>query len=263
MSFQIASAVERVRDQVFRAQVPDGWQQGRGAFGGLVLGLLTRAMVAVEAEPARRLRTLIGDICGPVMPGEAEISVEVLRRGAHLSNLDARLTQAGAVLARASATLGSARNVQSAPRSPAPPLPMEWAALPPLPIAPPLGPVFAQHYEYRSPGPFPFSGSTEARIEAFIREKQAAGPLDAAGVIALLDSVWPTLYSVETQPRAMATISFTAELYCDPASLSGAEPLRYRAQLAALHDGFMTEFRELWRGDQLLALNQQTMALLR
>ena len=263
MSFQRASSIEVVSDRLFRAHVPDGWQQGRGAFGGLVLGLLARAMVAVEADSTRRLRTLIGDICGPVMPGDVEISVEVLRRGAHLSNLDARLTQAGAVLARASATLGSARNVEFTSRSPAAPPPLEWAALPPLPIAPPLGPVFAQHYEYRSPGPFPFSGSSEARIDAFIREKQATGPLDDAAVIALLDSVWPTLYSVETQPRAMATISFTAELCCDPASLSGVEPLRYRGQLAALHDGFMTEFRELWRGEQLVAMNQQTMALLR
>jgi hypothetical protein len=28
-------------------------------------------------------------------------------------------------------------------------------------------------------------------------------------------------------------------------------------------DGFMTEFRELWRGTELLAMNQQTMALIR
>ncbi len=42
--FGVASAVEPIRDGHFRATIPDGWQQGRGAFGGLVLGTLLRAI---------------------------------------------------------------------------------------------------------------------------------------------------------------------------------------------------------------------------
>jgi hypothetical protein len=263
--FQSASAIHRVSDTRFRAQIPEGWEQGRGAFGGLVLGVLARCMIAVESDTARRLRTITGDICGPVLAGEIEIDVETLRRGANLSNFDARLQQGGKVLARASAALGSARSASAKPHAPQPPetWPTPWTTFEPLPIEPPLGPVFAQHYEYRSAGPLPFSGGTQARLDAFIREKNCSQALDAPALIALLDSAWPTLYSVEALPRALATISFTAELFRDPGNYSADEPLRFRSQLAALEDGFMTEFRELWHGETLLALNQQTMALIR
>jgi len=61
-SFEEASVVRRTGPGSFEVTVPDGWQQGRGAFGGLVYGMLTRAMEQVVDEPARRLRTLTGDI---------------------------------------------------------------------------------------------------------------------------------------------------------------------------------------------------------
>src|SRR6516162_3320175 len=103
--FEAATAVERVGEHTFRSIVPDGWQQGRGAFGGLVLGSLLRAMLRSESDPERAARTLAGDICGPVLPGPTEIHVRVLRRGSNQSNLAAELTQGGAVLATATAVL--------------------------------------------------------------------------------------------------------------------------------------------------------------
>ena len=60
--FELATSLERLSDQTFSAIIPDGWQQGRGAFGGLVLGLLTRAMQAAEPDAQRTLRTLLGDL---------------------------------------------------------------------------------------------------------------------------------------------------------------------------------------------------------
>ena len=33
--------------------------------------------------------------------------------------------------------------------------------------------------------------------------------------------------------------------------------------MEALHDGFFVELRELWHGDHVVALNQQTFAILR
>ena len=96
-----ASHLEALAPGRFAWQVPDGWQQGRGAFGGLVLAALLRAMEAVEPDRGRVTRSLTGDLCGPVQPGPAELVVEVLRRGNNLSNLDARLYQNGEVQARA------------------------------------------------------------------------------------------------------------------------------------------------------------------
>ena len=58
--FEAASAIRPTGPGTFEGTVPDGWQQGRGAFGGLVYGMLARAMEQVVNEPARRLRTFTG-----------------------------------------------------------------------------------------------------------------------------------------------------------------------------------------------------------
>ncbi len=55
----------------------------------------------------------------------------------------------------------------------------------------------------------------------------------------------------------------TAELLADPATLPPAEPLRYRARMAALNDGFFVEMRELWLGARPVALNQQTFVIIK
>src|SRR5690242_20637721 len=111
VDFARASAVELVGDGVFRADIPDGWQQGRGAFGGLVLATMLRAIERSERDGARVTRTLSGDLCGPVRPGVAAIRVRELRRGANQSNFTAELVQNGEVQATATAVSSAARKV--------------------------------------------------------------------------------------------------------------------------------------------------------
>lgn len=246
----------------FATTVPDNWQQGRGAFGGLVLGTLLRAIEAAEhaQSPERATRTLTGDLCGPVLPGAAEIEVRTLRRGNNQSNLAATLVQGGAVLATASVVLSPPRSATSR-FSPAPPPPLPpWRDVPTLPVAPPLGPVFAQNYEYRSTTA-PFARG-DGLIDGYIRERTPLQRLDAPALIGRLDAWWPTLFALEA-PRPCATISFAAEILVDPATLPPDEPLRHRARMAALHEGFFVELRELWQGERVVALNQQTFAILR
>lgn len=262
-AFESATTLERSSESTFAMQVPDGWQQGRGAFGGLTLGALARGLIALEPDTTRQMRALTGDICGPVVPGLATIDVDVLRRGANLTNVDARLRQDGAVQARASCVLSSARKVEVAPHSPAAPEPIDWKMCPSIASERGMWPTFTQHYEYWNAGPLPFSGHTDARIDGFVRERERTSALDAPSVIALLDSFWPSLFSRETQPRSIATVTFSAELFVDPSTLPGDEPLRYRSHMIALQQGFLLEHRELWHHTTLVAMNQQTVAVLR
>ena len=242
--------------------VPDLWQQGRGAFGGIAIAALARVLQRSEAHSGRTLRTFTADLCGPVMPGEAELRVEVLRRGKNLSNVEARLLQSGEVVARASGSLSTARAVDVPRRQPpAPELP-DWRSVPVVPVGPPFAPVFAQHFEYRLTGPMPFSGGKDAIAEGWIRERVPPSRYDVPLLIGMLDAWWPSLFSVLSRPIRVATTTFTAEVLCDPSTLPGEEPLLYRAHVPAVHDGFMLEFRELWSGGTLLAANQQTMVLI-
>ena len=275
-----ATRVRRVDDGLFEADVPDGWQQGRGAFGGLVFGILVRAACATEPDPVRVLRSFSSDIAGPVLPGAASVRVRVLRRGKTLTNLHAELEQAGDVVAVANLTLSGPRQVEAPTpviEAPADAL-RAWREVPVIPVAPPFGPVFAPHYEFRNVGPLPLSGSAQAVNAGFIREKpleqaatnlrsraeepRASTTLDAPAITALLDTYWPALFPIASRPFAMTTVSFASQ-YLYTAGLSADEPLFFRSRALVQSEGYCVEFRELWSRERLVALNQQTFAILR
>lgn len=266
-AFELGSAVTALGDGRYLAEIPDGWQQGRGAFGGLVLGTLLRAIEASEADPTRLTRSLSGELCGPVLPGPVEIQTTRLRRGNNLSNVDARMIQNGEVLARASAVLSVARALETPTLRDEPPACMasvpDWREVPALAMGAPRGPVFAQHLEFRPTGPLPFTGGERPEVHGFVRMRSTPTRIDAPALVGLLDAWWPAVFSVESTPRMMATVGFTAELLAPPGSLAPEVPLFHFARASGLRDGFFVEFRELWAGDRLVALNQQTFAYLR
>src|SRR5262245_44399655 len=101
----------RVGDTRFAFTVHPGWAQGRGAFGGIVLGAMVRAIETVEPERERKLRSLTGELVGPTVVGECELEVIELRRGTGVSSWHARLTQDGSVTAIATAVLGKTREI--------------------------------------------------------------------------------------------------------------------------------------------------------
>lgn len=254
-----ASHLEALAPGRFAWQVPDGWQQGRGAFGGLVLAALLRAMEAVEPDRGRVTRSLTGDLCGPVQPGPAELVVEVLRRGNNLSNLDARLIQNGEVQARASAVLSVPRvNVEIPRRSP--PATPHWETLTAVDMRPPIAPVFTAHFEYR---PVTAMFAEPEGTRGWLLPRTPLVRLDGPALVAMLDAWWPAIFAIEGRPRIVATVSFTAELLRPLESLRPDVPLLHVGRVAAASEGFFVELRELWQGEHLVAMNQQTFAILK
>jgi hypothetical protein len=260
--FEIASALETIEPGRFRGHIPDGWQQGRGAFGGLVLATLLRAIERSEPDRARVARTIIGDLAGPVAPGEIEIRVIPVRCGSNQTNARAELLQKGEVMALASAVLSTPRprGMDLRPRATPPP----FADTPVVPMAPPRTPVFTQHYDYRAVGGGPFGVRAEPWVDGWVREKIAPSVIDAPALVGLLDSFWPAFFSVTPVVRPMATVSFTAEIMCDPGALDPNAPLFYRSRTLCDHEGFQLETRDLFTatGD-VVAMNQQTFAVLK
>ncbi|MBK7538524.1 MAG: thioesterase family protein [Myxococcales bacterium] len=284
--FSAASMLAALGDGRYRWDVPDGWQQGKGAFGGLVLGALARAMEGCEPDRQRRLRSLTGDLCAPMLPGPAELTSTILRRGSGATYVEARAVQGGQTIARASALLGVARPPSALRLAVSPPVlpPLEEVAV--VRMGQPPTPRFAAHFELRPVGPLPFFGAREPVAAGYLRlmppPDDSAGPPggpvgsvgpvgpggsaarapDAAEVIALLDAWWPCALVVEPQPRGMATVTFAAELIADPAELDATSPFAYCAELAGAADGYSVELRQLWQGGRLVALNQQVFAAL-
>jgi hypothetical protein len=195
--------------------------------------------------------------------GPATLRVEALRVGSGQSTLGARLEQGGEVRAVATAVLGRSRAPGSErycelepPRLRAP---GDLLALPPRGPAP----VFTQHFEYRTDGPFPYTGGPSARAEGWIRARNPGALRGSALVAALADAWWPASFTRASTPSVVGTVAFTLQIVGD-ADVDPAQPLAYRGHVWVQHQGWFVEQRELWTpGGQLVALNQQTFAVIK
>lgn len=244
--------------------VPDQWQQGRGAFGGIVVGALLRAIEGVEANPSRSVRSVTAEIVGPIVPGPAQIQVELLRRGNAVSTLRAWTTQAGSdeILAHAVVVLGAPRPGIPSWAAPAPALP---ARPEPVLMPPGLAPVFSQHFEYRPTGPYPYSSHPRAEAAGFVRARARAVRRDAAFVAAHADAYWPAALATFDTLRPAATVAFTLHLFDSLQDAPDAEePLYHRATSQVGQGGYASETRELYTASgALLAQNHQLIAIIK
>ena len=246
-------------------EAPDTWQQGRGAFGGISMGAMVRALEAHVGDSTMCLRTMGSTMSAPVMPGEATIDVRTLREGSSTLALTASLMQDGELKNHATAVFGKARRVDVEDWSRLePPQWGDWTTQDTAPLGPPMGPVFSQHMEFRPQGVMPFVGSDNPRAEGWIRPKQAGSARDNAYLACLVDAWWPVTYAQLTMPRPMATIHFTMQFVANWDGLNPDAPLFYESMSPVAQGGYTVEFRRLWGEDgRLMALNQQTVVIIK
>ena len=242
-------------------EVPDGWQQGRGAYGGLSFGALAAAMIQAEPDEDRPLRAFTAELPGPALVGATDIQVTELRRGTGMSTWEATARQVSGICGRATGIFGRTRP-DTHPWAPERPVAPPWTALEPVYIGPPIAPTFARFFEYRPVAGFPFSGGAAPETITWVGPKVRVARIGAVELLAWVDAVWPSSFVVERAPRPIATVSFQAQLF--PVTLDPAEPLLYRARTVASQAGFMLELRELWSpAGELVVLNQQTIVNIR
>jgi Acyl-CoA thioesterase N-terminal domain/Acyl-CoA thioesterase C-terminal domain len=250
-------------DDAFGWDVPDGWQQGRGAFGGLVVGALIGAGEAALADPERPLRAVTAELMAPAVPGPSTIRVTRLRAGRSVTVMTAVLAQPGGPVAHAVLTFGRTRDDAGWQALDPPALP-PWAELALLEVPSPPGPRFVRHFELRPVTGAPFSGAPAAAPEVlgWVRPRAPGTGRGAAYLAACVDAYWPAFLVGERAPRPAATLTYTLQL--TGAAAPPAAPLAYRARALAAGDGYVPELRELWTADgRLVAVNPQTFALSR
>ena len=262
--FYAASTPEPISDDTYRWEVPDTWQQGRGAYGGLVLAAMVRAFEASHDEADQPLRTLTAGLTAPVVVGPADIHIEMLRRGNNTASLSGRLIQAGELRAHATALFGRRRVDDGDWCELETPVEGDWREAEEATLPTPPAPVFTQHLEYRPLTGVPFSGAESREIAGWVRPLEPGGKPDAALLTGMTDAYWPAPVVTFTRPRPIATVSFTMEFLGDFDGLDEGAPVYYRGNSPAARDGYTAEFRELWGADgRLLALNQQTICMIK
>ena len=85
--FDQATAVSEIAADVFEWVVPDGWQQGRGAWGGLPIGALIKCVIAAQSgggfgaelnDDQRLVRSLNCQIYAPVLVGAQRVTTALI-----------------------------------------------------------------------------------------------------------------------------------------------------------------------------------------
>lgn len=242
--------------------VEDDWLQGRGAYGGLTVAALVRAIEARVADPRRKLRSLTAELPAPTIPGTARIEIDVLRSGNNLTVARAALRQHDEVTTHVVATLAASRDTGDAWAELAGPELPPWESVPVIPLAGP-GPVFARHFEYRVAAGIPFTDSEPVSM-GWVRPRAPGALRDAAFIAALIDAWWPAAMNRFRGPRPLATIAYTLEIVDGLEGLEPDAPLAYRGRVPVCRDGYFLETRELWGSDgRLVARNHQTFAIIR
>ena len=101
--FRSDTAVTRLSDSRWRAELSERWSSLVGIHGGYVAAIAARAVDEAVGDPARPLRTLSAQFLRALRPGPAEVGVTVERRGRTMVFASARVHQGHrtAVLVRA------------------------------------------------------------------------------------------------------------------------------------------------------------------
>lgn len=259
----------------YQLDVPPGWSIGRGAFGGLVVASLIRAIDQHTGDRSRKARSVTAELPGAVEVGTVDIAVDTLRRGNNVSTVRAALSQHGEIRSHAVAVMAATRasagpgaaGAATAWNDLSPPAAPAWGEIAPLALLPGgPWPEFAQHFEFRVVEGIPGTRGA-ARTVGWVRARDPGPARDAAYLAAMIDAWWPASAVRFPAMRPMATIAFTLDIAAELDALDGVDPdapLLYRATAPVLTDGYAFETRELWTGDgRLVALNHQTFVVIR
>lgn len=247
--------------------IPDGWDQGRATFGGIIAGALVSRALGELDLPDETLRSVTINFVAPTAAGPVSLETTVLRQGRSASQVEVRLWQADGgqdptVRAIALLTFGAPRAsaVEVLPDSVT--SAGDFAALESVPFIAGMTPDFIQNVDLRvAEGGLPFSGSHTGDLRGFMRFRELTSEFGVAHLITLIDGWPPASAQLLSQPAALSTMTWTVELVA-PVSADPATIWSYDVVTDAAHEGYAHTGAQIGDGSgRLVALSRQTVAI--
>jgi len=260
-----ASLLDRVAPAAERnpLQLPPDWMQGRAGYGGLVGAMALKSMRS-QVPSARKVRSLLIGFVGPVGPGDFTIETQVLRAGRSVTQVEAKLVQAGQVCCTALGSFGESRESaiyiepMPCPAMPAPDASME------LPYIDGLTPAFTRHFAYRwALGELPFSGRGGKEIGGWIQFREPTECLTEEWLVALADA-WPTpVMGMLSAPVPASTVTWElAFVHLDRDTCSENDWWGYHCTADSAEKGYVHERGAIWDpGGRLAAYSRQVSSV--
>lgn len=250
----------------FITQFYPDWSQGRTSFGGLTAAQALHALRR-SCENERPLRSLMVSFISAAEAGDIHIHCEELHRGNSATWAEARVSQAGKLIATVTAFFGKSRDsaisVNAATR---PDCPGPEHASHVMASDNPLMPAFTRNYEMRfAIGGAPASASPLSEMGAWVRYRDEQEPLSEEQLVAILDLPPPAVMQMFTQPKPVSSLAWHIEFLDhlesdDSRDNKGWWFMHSRAK--ATSDGYSQEHTTLYTpSGRALALSQQTVAI--
>lgn len=238
--------------------IPDGWGQGRACFGGLVGAILYRRLR--QAVPDRPVRNVMVSFVGPVAPGPATLSAEVLRSGKSVTQAMCRLEQDGATQAVMLVSFGLPRESEVSVVPPPAPAMKAPADTFPMPRVKGLVPDFTLNFDVHwAHGDVPYSRSQRGEIGGWIRFHTPRAQQDEEGVLALIDAWPPAVMPMYSRPGPSSSLTWSVE-FRKP--VVDSEWWQYQATTDAAADGYCNIEARFWDGEgDLVAISRQVVTI--
>ncbi len=249
-------------------EVPPGWRQGRGAWGGLVVGQIITA--AEQLGAGLPVRSEHVSILGPVMAGPVSVEVNPLRVGVATRAVEVTLRRGDEVDTRATVVFGADR----AP-TPLSSVPVQRTSPPPartgdfLILGPPLAPEFCEQLRFAPVQGLPYGEVPDLVTTGWVSlPPDSDDPLTPAIIGALSDAWWTATLTgfgpgdAQAGPPPLATLDFMVTFPTPPGTADWSVGLWHEGRVIAGEGGYLTEERDLWTADGVLvAHNTQVVAV--
>lgn len=251
------TAVERVDENRWRAQVCEGWRIGAVPNGGYVLAIAGRALR--EALPHKDPLSVNAFYLAPTELGALDCEVQVLRSGRGTSFAEVKMYQAGELKVTVTAAYTDLERLQGESWSAsARPLYPAWDE---CPSSGQKGLEFTQRVEVRlASGSRVFShrepdGSGE--FCGWVQHRDGSVP-DVLSLLMFADAFPPPAFSVYGPVGWVPTVELTVQVRAHPAP----GPLQARLLSRHLTRGVVEEDGEYWDSEgRLVAISRQTAKL--
>ncbi len=261
--FEHATSLTPRGEDSFVGNIPLGWSVSKGAHGGLVAALLTRAAGLVSGTD-RPLRSLTAHFVRPALPGPISIEVTREREGSRLTSLSLRMIQNGETVAAALAAGGPERESFTFSDIPMPdvPGPDEIA---PVQYVEGAMPAFMAHTDFRpvyTANALDMNKTGEGTVGGWVRVPTGL-TLEAPAVAFLADVWWPAVFAVMDGMAGAPTIDLTVHFrtHLPPAEDDGTTWVLGRFRTHLVEGGHFEEDGVLWLPDGTVLAQSRQLAL--
>ncbi len=249
-------------DDGFIAEVPEGWRQGRTAYGGITAGLALTA-ASLEFPDLPPLRSMLLNFTGPVF-GNPILRTVCLRQGKSVTTVQVTVYSEGKVAAQVIFTFGGSRQSSLAIAGPSKTLdrsPAEYEEFAPARIAK-FVPEFLQNFDVRLvAGSRSVSGADEGYVRVVARHKDVDSRTGVDSLVAIADVLPPAAFTMARQVAPVSSVTWILNMLTDdPLTSDGWWHIDSR--MTAAQDGYSSQQMNVWSIDgTLVAEGMQSVAL--